>query len=595
MSCPTGRAGQTVLVHGRSPERCSTSRRRASSTGPCTSKNADLFSLTYTVIFKRLRVSAALCLDTWFSMSRKTTRRASTAQPQLPSTGLLMSSSHVRVCLVPGGLLLLLLMLFHLTLLQRLTHSGSLSCKQQQPPVDPEALAALQHLKYQRLALQSMLSTRLSSSIDAQLATATAHGVASHSNTTHVLAAPLTLFLGILSHSSAGRQLAREGWLSKAASFPSWKAKFVTYQISSSAAMGIHEEQQEHDDLLFTEDKSSLHQTVFMMQYALVHFDVRFIMKTEETSYVHVGNLLQLLQASCTDATCQNESLYVGHEIRNKTLFDNPGGQMSQASQEYWQHTRLKTYMPYMSGVGYVVAADLAHAVIDSTHRASSDDWLFESGNDDVSMGFWLMSLNVHRLNHKGIIINKARRTDQHRDPGNVIDNHKVPRPHSSSAIQPFLADPHHCSESHTLSDVCSQDWLVLSPVHTSDDVNCLQERLLQCERMEKLKSAALDIAVRRSRPRKPLLPHGKVTLLFWAVNVFYGSCFVPIASWPAGQPMCSVRLANVMLWQDLGRCQHHRTTLHCTALPCLHRLDSSNCVEIYKATGKQELGANLP
>ena len=427
-------------------------------------------------------------------------------------------------------------MLFHLTLLQRLTHSGSLSCKQQQLPVDLEALAALQHLKYQKFTLQSMLSTRLSLANSQQLATGTAHEGASHSNATNVLAAPLTLFLGILSHNSASRQLAREGWLSKAASFPSWKAKFVT--SSTSAAMGVHEEQQQHNDLLLTEDKSSLHQTVFMMQYALVHYDVRFIMKTEETSYVHVGNLLQLLQASCTDATCQNESLYVGREIRNKTLFDRPGGQMSQANQEYWRHTRLKTYMPYMSGVGYVVSADLAHAVIDSTHRASSDDWLFESGNDDVSMGFWLMSLNVHRLNHKGIIINKARHTDQHMDPGIIPDNHKAPRSHGSSAIQPFLADQHLCSESHMPGDLCSRDWLVMSPVHTSDDVKCLQKRLLQCERMEKLKAAALDVAVRHSRPRKPLLPHGKVTSLFCAlqVNACHGSCFVQVASWPAAR-----------------------------------------------------------
>ena len=441
-----------------------------------------------------------------------------------------MSSSHVRVFLVTGGLLLLFLILSHLTLLKRLTHSGSLSCKQQQLPVDPEALAALQHLKYQRLTLQSTLTTRLSSASSQQLATAAVHGVASYSNATHVLAAPLTLFLGILSHNPASRQLAREGWLSKAASFPSWKAKFVTYQISSNAALGVHEEQQQHDDLLLTEDKSSLHQTVFMMQYALVHFDVRFIMKLEDTSYIHVGNLLHLLQASCTDATCKNESLYVGHEIRNSTLLDSPGGQMSQASQEYWQHTRLRTYMPYMSGVGYVVSADLAHAVLDSTHRASSDHWLFESGNDDVSLGFWLMSLNVHRLNHKGIIINKASHANQQSDPRIIPDNHKVPRPHSSSTTrQPFLADQQHCSEPQALGDVCSQDWLVLSPVYTSDDVNCLQERLLQCERMEQLKSAALDIAVRRSRPRKPLLPHGKVTspLCPVQVNVYHGLCCV--------------------------------------------------------------------
>ena len=424
---------------------------------------------------------------------------------------------------------MLFLMLCHLTLLKRLTHSGPLSCKQQQLPVDPEALAALQHLKYQRLTLQSVLNTRLSLANSQPLVTAIAHGAASHYNATHVLAAPLTLFVGILSHNPASRQLAREGWLSKAASFPSWKAKFITYQISSGASMGVHEEQQQHDDLLLTEDKSSLHQTVFMMQYALVHFNVRFIMKIEDTSYIHVGNLLQLLQASCTDATCQNESLYVGHEVRNSPLLDGPGGQMSQASQEYWQHTRMKTYMPYMSGVGYIVSADLAHAVIDSTQRASSDHWLFESGSDDVSLGFWLMSLNVHRLNHKGIIINKPRRTDQQPENGKTPDKRRVSAPHSSSVIHPFLADHHHCSESQALGDVCAQAWLLLSPVYTSSDVGCLQERLLQCERMEKLKSAALDIAVRRTRPIKPLLPHGKVTLISCIVfiHLFHSFCTV--------------------------------------------------------------------
>ena len=445
-------------------------------------------------------------------MSRKAARRATPTKSLWACLSLPLS--HSRVCLTAGGFLLLLLMLVHVTVLKRLAHIGSLSCQQQRLPVDPAALAALQHLKYQRLTLQSVLSTRLASADSQQLANGSLQEAASHTNATHALAAPLTLFLGILSHSFASRQLARESWLRKAASFPSWKAKFVTHHVSFSAAFGVHEEQQQHGDLLLTEDKSLLHQTVFMMQYALVHFNVRFIMKTEETSYVHIGNLLHMLQASCTDAACQNESLYVGHEIRNNTLLDSPGDQMSQASQEYWQHTRLKTYMPYMSGVGYIVSADLAHAVIDSSHRASSDHWVFESGSDDILMGFWLMSLNVRRLNHKGIVINKARHVDQQTEIGVRVEKRRLLRPHSRTTMQHSFADQIQCSQSQMFGDVCSQDWLLLSPVYTSDDVVCLQERLLQCERMEKLHSAALDITVRRMRPSKALLPHGKVTSL---------------------------------------------------------------------------------
>lgn len=54
MTCPSGRARHTVLDHGKSPARCSTGRRGASSTGPCTLKDADLFSLTCSVVFTTL-------------------------------------------------------------------------------------------------------------------------------------------------------------------------------------------------------------------------------------------------------------------------------------------------------------------------------------------------------------------------------------------------------------------------------------------------------------------------------------------------------------------------------------------------------------
>ncbi|KAL3145810.1 hypothetical protein ABBQ38_015186 [Trebouxia sp. C0009 RCD-2024] len=445
-------------------------------------------------------------------MSRKAASRATSTKAQSPCISLLLSSSHSRVCVAAGGFLLLLLMLCHLTFLQRIADIGTLSCQQQQLPVDHEALATLQHLKYQRLTLQSVLATRLSSAHNQPHATAIEPGgAANHTNAAHVLTVPLTLFLGILSHNSASRQLARDGWLSKATSFPNWKAKFITHQLSSVTALGVQEEQRQHDDLLLTEDKSLLHQTVFMMQYALVHYNVHFIMKTEDTSYVHVGNLLQVLQASCTDATCQNESLYLGHDIRNSTLLASPGEQMSRASQEYWKHTRLKTYMPYMSGVGYVVSADLAHAVIDSAHQARSEDLLFQSGSDDVLIGFWLMSLNVRRLNHRGIIINKTSTADQQvKNGAGIRKRHTVPSP-SSGLIQHTFTDQNQCSQLRLSGDVCSKDLLLFSPVYTSRDITCLQDMLLQCERMEKLQSAALDIAIRRTRASKPLLPHGKV------------------------------------------------------------------------------------
>ena len=68
MSCPSGHARHSILNHGKSPTRCRTGCRWASSTGSCTSNHADLFSLTCTVIFTTLTVFAAVCQNTWVNV-----------------------------------------------------------------------------------------------------------------------------------------------------------------------------------------------------------------------------------------------------------------------------------------------------------------------------------------------------------------------------------------------------------------------------------------------------------------------------------------------------------------------------------------------
>lgn len=437
-------------------------------------------------------------------MSRKPEHTARKSTNHSP-----FSLLHSRVIAGCAATLLTVLILCHVTLFQRIAHVSSLSC-QQQPPQNPDAdaLANLQHLKYQRLSLQSVLNSRMTGA-GTQIAAAESETGRERGSlhSEQVLAASLTLFVGILSRSSDSRQLTRDGWLMKAASFPGWTARFITQASSSS---GVHEEQQEHGDLLLTEDKSALHQTVFMMQYALVHFNVRFILKTEETSYVHIGNLLAVLHASCSDAECHHQGLYLGHEVRNSSLLASQHEQMLQVNQEYWKHTRLKTYMPYMSGIGYVLSADLAHAVLDSMQHASPDHWLLEFGNDDVSIGFWLMSLSVHRINHSGVFIAMDEHTQKESGHESSV---------SSSGELNINIDLHtnkqpDCTHLGLLGDFCKQDWLVMSPVRAANQVSCFHNRLHLCERLGKVHAAAIDVAVRHIKPSKLLLTHGKVFVL---------------------------------------------------------------------------------
>ena len=433
-------------------------------------------------------------------MPRKADLRVRVSKITSPSS--LLHSRVIAGCAVT---LLTVLMLCHLTLFQRIAHVSTLSC-QQQPPLypDAEALANLQHLKYHRLSLQSVLNARVTGASTQTAAFGSVQRGTGSLHSEQVLAVPLTLFVGILSRRSNSRQLAREGWLMKAASLPGWTAKFITQASSSSTDATMHEEQQKHGDILLTEDKSALHQAVFMMQYALVHFNVRFILKAEETSYVHVGNLLSVLHASCSDAACHHQGLYLGHEVRNSSLLVGPDEQLLQANQEYWKHTRLKSYMPYMSGAGYVLSADLAHAVLDSMHHARPDHWLLEFGNDDVSIGFWLMSLSVHRISHSGVLIAKDEHTNEGSGQKNSVSSSAKASigPHTNKIDDWTQLD---------LRDFCKQTWLVMSPVRTASQVSCFHNRLHLCERLEKLHATALDIAVRHTKSSKLLLPHGKV------------------------------------------------------------------------------------
>ncbi|DBA87852.1 TPA: hypothetical protein ACH3X1_004849 [Trebouxia sp. C0004] len=405
-----------------------------------------------------------------------------------------------------GAVLFFMLLLCHLTLFSRATQLGSLVCRQRLPDaVDLQQVLSLQHLKSQRASLQSDLARRMNMEQLELTAGSSVEAKITRRDTAHASTLPLALFVGIVSHSSEDRMSVRQGWISKADYLPGWKAKFVVCASSLTAAK---QEQGQYGDLLLTKDGSSLHQTLFMMQYALFHFDVQFIMKTEDTSYLRVENLLQVLQASCTNPACHGEGLYMGHEIKNSSVLKGADDVMPQSSQQYLEHTHLKTHMPYMSGAGYILSSDLGHAVIDIASRSETHDWLFESGRDDMSIGFWLMSLDIRRVNHSGVITSNQDRGmhEQQGKPSQDLDK--------DLALTSITRYAQMRSRTKSLVDVCQQSVILLSPIQGGQAVAQVEESLQQCQRLDKLRNVAIDIEYRHAAPRRPLLPHGKVRRL---------------------------------------------------------------------------------
>ena len=47
------------------------------------------------------------------------------------------------------------------------------------------------------------------------------------------------------------------------------------------------------------------------MEYAVAHFDVRFVLKTDDDAFINVQPLIQQLKLLCETPNCQNERMYM--------------------------------------------------------------------------------------------------------------------------------------------------------------------------------------------------------------------------------------------------------------------------------------------
>ena len=124
-----------------------------------------------------------------------------------------------------------------------------------------------------------------------------------------------------------------------------------------------------------------------------------------------------------------------------------------------------------------------------------------------VTEGFWLMSLDIRRINHSGIITSSQ---------GCCFKSSKPTQPDDSLVMRHVAQHAQHGAADApvTLSiDLCQRDWLVISPVHCLEELQHIEARLQECQRLSKLQRRAMEIAIRRATACTVLLPHGKVNL----------------------------------------------------------------------------------
>lgn len=101
------------------------------------------------------------------------------------------------------------------------------------------------------------------------------------------------------------------------------KNRFIVYGKEKTAE--LEGESSALGDLLFTDDqlpvdKYLVRKTYFLFKYALEHYDVRFVLKTGDDSFVNVPLLVEELKTQCRHASCVRERLYFGKEMRNSEV-----------------------------------------------------------------------------------------------------------------------------------------------------------------------------------------------------------------------------------------------------------------------------------
>ncbi len=57
-----------------------------------------------------------------------------------------------------------------------------------------------------------------------------------------------------------------------------------------------------------------------MLQWALTHYQARFIMRASPQTFVNLPALHSTLQSLCNSSSCQHERLYLGSEVMNATV-----------------------------------------------------------------------------------------------------------------------------------------------------------------------------------------------------------------------------------------------------------------------------------
>eukprot|EP00887_Chlorella_sp_A99_P007749 scaffold20.g7749.t1 len=202
----------------------------------------------------------------------------------------------------------------------------------------------------------------------------------------------LFLFIGILSgRGYRHRRLAvREAWASRAQVPGLVVCKFILSEDERTPQ--VQKELEQYGDIVFVKEKTNyksiLYKTFFVLEYAVRHYDAKFVLKTDDDAFINVGPIIEQLRALCEAPDCARERLYLGKMARHSEVLLTPGHKWNNAI--FHNHTGEISLQTCAGGIS------VCRVLVDVHMRMH----LKFTPIEDATLGFWLMAMDLRHVDH---------------------------------------------------------------------------------------------------------------------------------------------------------------------------------------------------
>lgn len=213
----------------------------------------------------------------------------------------------------------------------------------------------------------------------------------------------LLIMVSTLPESFVARESIRDTWYNGFNDSEDVIVRFAmgTNGTGEDVVARLHKENEAHNDLVIMEDIQDYYitptsKTLSMIVWAHDHVDFQYFMKMDPITFVHVNNMVSVLQQRPT-----TKGLYYGRMQYKK----KPNRKSSEYKDPTWDLTA--TYLPFALGGGYILSSDLI------THMVRRKNYLRLHVNEDTAVASWIVAYNFERRDDDMWCVTKLNRRNQ--------------------------------------------------------------------------------------------------------------------------------------------------------------------------------------